>query len=127
MEIMKFCLIAIAIVFAITFTKQIKPELAVLITVAGAIVMLAYLMGFFNNITVLYNKLIDVSGIDDKYFSILLKAIGIAYLVEFASNICKDSGNTTISDKVVLAGKISILLLATPIIQSIFGIISGLL
>ncbi len=127
MDIIKVSLLAIAIVFAITFTKQIKPELSVIITVAGSVVMLVYVLGYFNNIVVFYNELVVKTGVDQQYFTILLKAIGIGYLVEFASGICKDSGNSSIADKVVFVGKLAILSLAVPIIQSIFHIISDIL
>ena len=127
MDIIKVSLLAIAIVFAITFTKQIKPELSVIITVAGSVVMLIYVLGYFNNIVVFYNELVVKTGVDQQYFTILLKAIGIGYLVEFASGIAKDSGNSSIADKVVFVGKLAILSLAVPIIQSIFHIISDIL
>ena len=127
MDVVKVSLLAIAIVFAITFTKQIKPEMSVIITVAGSVVMLVYILGYFNNIVVFYNQLVVSTGVNQKYFTILLKAIGIGYLVEFASGVCRDSGNTSIADKVVFVGKLSILSLAVPVIQSIFEIISDIL
>ncbi|MBE5735297.1 MAG: hypothetical protein E7361_02500 [Clostridiales bacterium] len=127
MDIVKVSLLAIAIVFAITFTKQIKPEMSVIITVAGSVVMLIYILGYFNDIVVFYNQLVVSTGVNQKYFTILLKAIGIGYLVEFASGVCRDSGNTSIADKVVFVGKLSILSLAIPVIQSIFEIISDIL
>ncbi len=127
MNILKLSLFAISIVFAIVFTKQVKPEFAVIVSVAGSIAILAYILGFFTDLVVLYNQLIAKTGINQEYFTILLKAIGVGYLVEFASGVCKDSGNSSIADKVTLAGKISILLLAVPIIKSIFEIVSGII
>ncbi len=127
MDILKFSLLGVAIVFAIVFTKQVKPEFAVLITIAGSIVMLAYILGFFGQIVSVYNSLILRTGVDQGYFTILLKAIAVAYLVEFASGICKDSGNTSISDKIVLAGKVSILILSIPLVETIFDLISDIL
>jgi hypothetical protein len=81
MDVVKISLLAIAIVFAITFTKQIKPELSVIITVAGSVVMLVYILGYFNNIVVFYNELVVKTGVDQQYFTILLKAIGIGFVV----------------------------------------------
>lgn len=127
MDIMKVSMLAIVIVFAITFTKQIKPELAIMITIVGSVVLLSYVLGVFNSIVVFYNQLIAKTNINSMYFSILLKAIGIGYLVEFASGVCRDSGNSSIGDKVVLLGKISILSLSIPILQSIISIIGDLL
>ena len=127
MDILKISLFAIAIAFAVVFTKQVKPEFAILITIAGSTIMLAYVLGFFSKLINIYNELTIRTGINQEYFSILLKAIGIGYLVEFASNVCKDSGNNAIADKVILAGKISILFISVPIIESIFKLVSDLL
>ena len=127
MDILKISLLAIAIAFAVVFTKQVKPEFAIIITIAGSTIMLAYILGFFTKLINIYNELTIKTGINQEYFSILLKAIGVGYLVEFASNVCKDSGNNAIADKVVLAGKISILFISIPIIESIFKLVSDLL
>jgi len=127
MNILKISLLAIAIVFAIVFTKQIKPEFSVLISVAGSVVMLAYVLGFFTDVVVFYNQIISKAGIDQELFTILLKAIGVGYLVEFASGICRDSGNNSIADKVVFAGKISILILAIPIIKTLFNVVGEII
>lgn len=98
MEIVKISLLAIVIIFAIIFTKQIKPEFAIMITIIGSIILLSYILGLFTNIVVLYNELVSKTGINQKYFSILLKAIGVGYLVEFASGVCKDSGQIGVLD-----------------------------
>ena len=127
MEIVKISLLAIVIIFAIIFTKQIKPEFAIMITIIGSVILLSYILGLFTNIVVLYNELVNKTGINQKYFSILLKAIGVGYLVEFASGVCKDSGYSSIGDKVVLVGKISILALAIPILRTIIELVSDLI
>ena len=57
-------------------------------------------------------SLSEKMGMSSKFFVILLKITGIAYLSEFASNICKDSGETAVASKVELAGKILIISLS---------------
>ena len=98
-----------------------------MITIIGSVILLSYILGLFTNIVVLYNELVNKTGINQKYFSILLKAIGVGYLVEFASGVCKDSGYSSIGDKVVLVGKISILALAIPILRTIIELVSDLI
>ena len=69
----------------------------------------------------------EKTGIDQDLFVILLKIIGVGYLVEFSAGICSDSGNTSIANKVVLAGKILIFLLSMPIIKNLFEMVMDLL
>ena len=60
------------------------------------------------------------------FFSILLKITGIAYLSEFACNICKDAGETAIASTVELVGRILIISLSSPIISTLLETMLGL-
>ena len=71
----------------------------------------------------LSNKL----GVNTQFFAILLKITGIAYLSEFAVNICKDSGETAIASKVELASKILIISMSIPILATLLDTISNIL
>ncbi len=53
------------------------------------------------------------------YYKILFKIIGITYLCEFASGICKDAGYQSISAQVELLGKMMILVSGMPILVTI--------
>ena len=53
------------------------------------------------------------------YFKILLKVIGITYLAEFSSDLCKDAGANTLASQIELFGKLSILVLCMPIMTSL--------
>ena len=44
----------------------------------------------------------------------LLKMLGIAYVAEFASSICKDAGHQSISGMIELFAKLSIVALSIP-------------
>ena len=127
MDIFKIAILAIIVVFVIAITKELRPEFAVLVSVAGSIVLLLYVLGYFGTLLQFYNRIVVATGVSHEYFAVILKCIGIGYLVEFASSICRDSGCASMSDKVVFAGKISVLALAVPIIQSLFDLISGML
>ena len=48
------------------------------------------------------------------YYVQLLKMLGIAYVAEFASSICKDAGHNSISGMIELFAKMSIVALSIP-------------
>ena len=127
MEIIKVVISAILIVFVIIIIKQIKPELAIGITILGSISLLLYILSFFSPIVEIFDKIINSTGLNTNLFTILLKIIGIGYLVEFCADICSDSGNSAIANKVILGGKVFIFILAIPIITDLFDIIIQLL
>ena len=127
MEIFKIIALGILICVVIIIVKQIKPEFAVLVFIAGSIIMLCYLFNYFTNILGVFDKIISKTGINAELFSIILKIVGIGYLIEFAANICSDSGNPAIADKIVLGGKLIILTVSMPIITNLLDIIVELL
>ena len=127
MEIFKIIALGILICVVIIIVKQIKPEFAVLVLIAGSIIMLCYLFNYFTNILGVFDKIISKTGINAELFSIILKIVGIGYLIEFAANICSESGHPAIADKIVLGGKLIILTVSMPIITNLLDIIVELL
>ena len=125
MEIIKLVSIGILISTIIVIIRQIKPELAIIVSIVGSIIMILFILSSFTSIFNVFNQLIEKTGVDSELFSVLLKIVGVGYLVEFSSDICIDSGNSTIANHIVLGGKILIFILAIPIITNLLEIILG--
>ena len=53
------------------------------------------------------------------FIKILLKITGIAFLAEFAVQICMDLGESALANKVDLGGKVIIISLSIPILSSL--------
>ena len=126
-EIIK--IIGVAFVVAITalLLKTTKPELSFAVTVVGVIIILLFLVDALQNTLHFLSELALLAGIENGLLKILLKIVGIGYLTEFCAGILNDFGSNTIADKVVLGGKITILLLSIPIVEGLFHLIRGFL
>ena len=74
-----------------------------------------------------FTFIVDKTGVGTGIFKTVLKIIGVGYLAEFSANLCNDSGNASIGDKIVLAGKIIILAYSLPIVTSIIEVLMGIL
>jgi stage III sporulation protein AD len=70
-----------------------------------------------------FYNLTDKSGIDDKLFGTILKIIGIGYVTEYSASICSDFNSNSLGSKIQLAGKITIFLMALPVITSLIDLI----
>ena len=127
MEVGKFIGVAILICIIVVVLKQVKPELSVCVMILGGAILLLYVLNSFTSVITTFNEIITKTGVSQNLFSIVLKIVGIGYLIEFTADICKDSGNSSIADKVILGGKILILTLAIPIINSLFNVILELI
>ena len=127
MEILK--IIGVAFVTAITaiLLKGTKPELSFAVTVTGVIVILLFIIDSLQNTIGLLNELVQMTGVDNSIFKILIKIVGVGYLTEFSSGILNDFGSSAVADKVALGGKITILVLSLPVLEGLLQMIRGFL
>ena len=62
-------------------------------------------------------------ALKDSYLSILLKIIGITYIADFSSNVCKDAGYSAIAGQIEIFGKISIFVVSAPVLMALLDTI----
>ena len=127
LDIFKILAIALITCLATLIVKQVKPDFASLVTLAGGILILLMLIDYINQVFQVLNYIVEKTNLSPGLFGIVLKIIGIGYLTEFTANICSDSGSTSLANKVLLAGKIIILVMALPILTNIIDIIIDIL
>lgn len=61
------------------------------------------------------------------YIQTLMKIIGITYIAEFASDLCKDAGYQTIAGQIQIFGKLTILAVSIPILTALLDTIQTFL
>ncbi len=124
-----FQLIGIAFVTAVTalLLKSTRPELAFAVTVAGCIILLLVILDLVKDSFSVLGDIAEGTGIDASLIKTLLKMIGIGYLVEFSAGLLNDFGQNSLADKLIFAGKLVVLVLAVPILESVLTLISSLI
>lgn len=127
MELLKVLILGIILSVITVLLKQIKPEYSLICIIVGSIILIAYILSGITTIFDYFSKIVDKTGIDEALFSTLLKIIGVGYLIEFSAGVCVDSGNSSIADKIILAGKILIFTLSMPIITNLFNLVLELI
>lgn len=123
----KIISIALITCIACLIVKPIRPDFAIFISIVGGIIIIFYMLSYLTNIFDIFNNIFQVSGVNGSLYSVIFKIIGIGYLTEFTASICNDTGNSSLGDKVLLGGKIIILVMALPIVTSILDIVMELL
>lgn len=119
MEIWQVVGLALVVTVIGIVLKQIRPEIALQLTILTGATIFLLVMGKVKVIVELLQNLADQSNISSYYLLIVLKIVGIAYLAEFGAQICRDAGEGTLANKVELAARISVLILGIPIITAI--------
>ena len=124
-----FQLIGIAFVTAVTalLLKSTRPELSFAVTVAGCIILLLLILDLVKDSLSIFGSIAEGTGIDAALIKSLLKMIGIGYLVEFSAGILSDFGKNSVADKLIFAGKIVVLVLAIPILESVLSLVGTLI
>lgn len=124
-----FQLVGIAFVTAVAalILKSTKPELAFAVTVAGSIILLLFVFDTFRDTFTVFEEIAAATGIQSSLIKALLKMIGIGYIVEFSAGVLNDFGQNSVADKLIFCGKIIILVLAVPILESVLSLIVKLL
>ena len=119
--------LGIIIVILALQLKNIKSEYSVVIMIVGCVIIFFYSISGIIKVVEILKKIINDTGINDEQIIILLKIMGISYIAEFVSDIAKDSGYSALSNQIQIYGKITILVVSVPILESFIYCINGLL
>ncbi len=127
MELIK--IIGVAFVTAITaiILKSTKPELSFAVTVTGIIVILLFLVDALKDVVTAFQSIAQTTGMNNGLLKILLKIVGVGYVTEFGAGVLNDFGSPAVADKVALGGKLAIVILSLPILQSLLQLVSAFL
>lgn len=125
MEVAKVALIGIVgILIAIQFKSQ-KPEYSLYIAFAVSLIIFTYAVQALEMVLKQIESLKLILSGSGSYISILLKVVGITYLCEFASGICRDAGYSAISGQIEVFGKLTVLFAGLPILFAVIEYIQG--
>ena len=126
MEVVKIFGVSIFAVAMIIVLKNQRPEMALMLSIATGVMIMLFAIYKMSSIVNILNELISKSGVNKDFLFIIVKVIGIAYIVEFGKNICIDAGQSAIATKLEMAGKVIIVVLTLPLISSLVNLLTGL-
>ena len=110
MNIVAVCLIGIISAFLSVMIKKYNPEYSLAIGIVTGVLILGVIFGHITGVIARVQQLLRATNIPLEYIEILFKSLGICFLTQFASDACKDAGETALSSKIETAGKLMILI-----------------
>lgn len=114
---------ALMVTVLLIIVRKERPEIAVLLSVAAASLILTALLKNINQVLLVFNNLALKTQLNLSYLKLIVKIVGLAYLAGFGAQICKDAGEGGMAAKIELAGKIFILTLGIPIMVGLLELI----
>ena len=120
----KIVVIGIVSTILVVIFKEHKKEYAILLSIVAGVMLLLLTLSKIEPIISLIQKLSLNIPIDNSYILLILKVIGISYLIEFGKDICIDAGESSIANKIEIAGKVIIVGISIPAITAVLEIIT---
>lgn len=123
-ESVKICGVLAAGSLLSLLIKEKDRGISYLIGVSGVIVAALFAV---SEITPLVEYTSKLNYISTDMINIILRALGISYISEIASSICRDSGENGLAASVDLVGKIELIVISFPMIKQLIEICTSLL
>lgn len=127
MDILQIVCIGIVAVILASIIKVQRPEIALQVSIVTGILIFIIIFVKLTAVIDFIQTFSKRADIDGTYITILLKIVGIAYIAEFGAEVCKDAGESSVASKIELAGKVTIVILAVPIISSLLDLVVKLM
>lgn len=120
------CGVFVGVLLAIKL-KSLGNPLWVYLSIALSVFVLFYIVNRLSLIMDFLDGVMGDIGLESGYFEILIKIVGVSYLCEFASNICKESGFLSVASQIEIGGKLTMLVMSMPILLAIVDTITSVL
>ncbi len=127
MDVFKVAAFAVSGVLLALLLRQTKPEYSVFISMAVCICIFLYLLSRMQAVFGYLDQLRAQVPVDGIYLDTILKMLGITYITQFASDLCKDAGYSAISSQIELFARVSILFLSFPVLLALVETIGEVL
>lgn len=107
--------------------KKTNPEFSILISIIASIAIFTIIAHNFSPLFNQINKFANKFNLNNMFINTMLKALGICYLTQIASQTCSDAGYSSMASKIEIAGKLTIVMLAIPMFSTLMETIEKLI
>ena len=114
------------VLLAVQF-KSGKAEYGIYISIELSLLIFFGILGQIRAVIRMVETIGTYISMDTVYIGTLLKMLGITYIAEFSSSICKDAGYQTIAGQIEIFGKLAVLVLSMPILMALLDAVKGFL
>ncbi len=127
MNIVSVFAIGLVGAFFAVFLKQYKPEYALAVTVITAVYITVSVIGWVIPVISEIRGILDNANVSYSSLTTLIKAIGICYVTQLASDVCKDSGQASVASKIELVGRIALCVSAIPLYRDVLSLVETII
>lgn len=107
--------------------KGLKGEYGIYLVAAVGLVIFFYGITKLKTVIETIRQVQSYIRLNRVYLEVLLKMIGITYIAEFSSGICKDAGYGSLGSQIEIFGKLSVLAVSMPILLALLDTVQQFL
>lgn len=119
MDVLKIAVLGIAGMLLAVTVRQFRPDYALYISLAVSVCILLCATGKLGYLIEAVKRIRSYLPVEDAYLNTLLKMLGITYIGQFASGLCKDSGYSAIAGQIEIFSRLSILVISMPVLLAL--------
>ena len=119
MTIIQAAALGIAAVALAVQVKALRPEYSTYLILAAGLTVAFLGLSRLEVILETIQTIGEYIEMKHVYLGTLLKMVGITYIDEFASGICKDAGYSALGTQIEMFGKLSILVISAPVLLAL--------
>lgn len=127
MNFFGLAIVAVAAALMALNFKSFKSEYGIFISIGICVVAMAVVLSKLEYLIEIVETIRSYIGLDNVYIMTVLKIIGISYVAEFTSDVCKDCGYSSMANQVQVVGKLTVLCISMPILLALLETINGIL
>lgn len=127
MEVLQIVGIGVIGAVIVLILRELRPDMALAASLATGGLIALSVIGKLSGVMEVMSNLSERARLSAGYLSTMIRVIGVAYLAEFGSQVCRDAGAGSIAAKVELGGKLIILAMAAPVVASVVDLVVGVL
>ena len=124
---LKLITLLVAAAGAAMLLRLYRPEFAMVLTLAAGAAALACLLPYLSILTEDLTREFSSAAPVDSLARPMFKIVGMAYLAQFAADVCDDCGEKAMAQKIMLAARVGILILCVPSVRYLLRAVTLLL
>ena len=116
LRLIGFCLLAGAMVMIL---RQMQPQAAALLSVSFGVLMVSAMLVPMAQYIQTVRSFLSSLNLDERYFGVMIKAMGIVLITQLAVQACEDMEAPSIARRAEFVGRMTLLSVAMPIFMEL--------
>ena len=127
MDMMALGALGVAAALCAVVVRQKAPALAVVLVMAGCVLLLWETLPVLETIREVLEELADLAALSPQVLRPMLQTVGLAVVTRLAGSLCRGAGGSGLAAVVELAGAAAAVLVALPLRRMVLQLVGELL